>query len=194
MSSVDYHMWAIVLTSLLLLVTLALLLRRLQAWQRSEQRRLGDRFGPEYARTVAKLGSPWRAVRALRARERRVERLRLAELSGSERASFEHRFHLTQACFVDRPMAALQEAEQLIESVMIARGYPPRAPEQQLEDLSVHFAEATYGYRCARESLQEEAHDTEQLRRAFIQYRQLFAQLLHSNLQTIQYRYQEARS
>lgn len=194
MASFNYQMWGVALAGVLLLGSLVLLLRRWHVWQRSERRRLRVHFGPEYAHLVAVLGSQWRAVHALRARERRVRSLSIAQLSNYERANFEQRFHLAQACFVDRPLAALREAERLIESAMIARGYRLRDPEQQLDDLSVHFAEATYGYRCARELLQQEARDTEQLRRAFIQYRQLFAQLIHSNLQTTQHRYQEARS
>lgn len=151
---------------------------------RSSRRRhvaLRRRFGPEYERAVADYGGEKRAERELAKRENRVNRLHLHPLREVERLRFDGEWRAIQARFVDDPSGAVTAADELIQAVMKAHGYPVRSFEERVKDLSVGHASVVQHYRAARvlaDANREGRADTEELRQAFVHYRALFADLL----------------
>ncbi len=172
--------WIILaIAAALLAIVVAVVVTRRQARLRSEA--LQRRFGPEYERVVQEQGDVVRAERELDHRAARVHRFRFRELSDAERVGFGEAWRQTQAKFVDDPEGAAVEANQLIQTVMRARGYPVDDFEHQAADLSVDHADVVQHYRAARaltESRGEAATRTEDLRQAIVHYRALFSELL----------------
>jgi hypothetical protein len=148
-----------------------------------KRQKLRERFGPEYDLAVDQYGAT-RAQRVLEARQRRVEKLSLRALSPSECASFSQSWRRRQEQFVDAPSAAVSGAHELVQQVMLARGYPVEDFEQSVADLSVEYGAIVGHYRAAHEL--EQAHrsghtNTEDLRQAMVHYRALFDELLGSS-------------
>jgi hypothetical protein len=146
--------------------------------QRSK--RLKSRFGPEYHRAVEETGSTTRAESKLEKLERRVEGFKIMALSPADRANFLAAWQKIQARFVDDPRGAVTEADQLIQGIMAARGYPVTAFEQRAADISVDHPLVVEHYRAGHDiSIRHKQGltNTEDLRQAMIHYRTLFAEL-----------------
>lgn len=147
----------------------------------TRRRRLRERFGPEYDRLLGERQSRRTAEAELAARERRVRKLRLHDLTADARDTYSARWTEVQERFVDEPSGAIADAEALVETVMRARGYPVSEYQQTVADLSVAHARTLDRFREAHEvSVRAAAGDvaTEELRIAFLQYRELFGELL----------------
>lgn len=151
---------------------------------RARSQALQRRFGPEYDRTVERVGDVEQAERELEERTRRVENFRFHELEPVERARFATRWNTIQASFAVDPAVAVTATNELINEVMRARGYPTLSFEQRVADLSVEHPLVVEHYRAAHElsgSVFNGAVDTERLRQALVHYRKLFLQLLHDS-------------
>lgn len=154
------------------------------AWsymQTQRRRRLRERFGPEYDRAVEAAGAPAKAEAVLEERARRVERLKLRPLSREQADSFEREWRQIQSRFVDDPNGAVEAADRLVSQVMAARGYPLDDFETRAADLSVDHPRVVENYRTARAVAIRREHgqaETEELRKAVVNYRQLFEDLL----------------
>ena len=146
---------------------------------RLRSRGLRERFGPEYDRALETYGAPSRAERELMARAKRVRRFHLRDLSEADRARLSATWSEVQAHFVDEPLRAVQEANELIKNIMAARGYPEADFDQRVADLSVDHPDVVQHYRAARALAQggAEGRNTEELRQAVIHFRALFAEL-----------------
>jgi hypothetical protein len=152
---------------------------------RMRRAQLQDRFGPEYDHTVESLGSRSRADNELVQRAKRVEHFRFRDLSSADRARFGAEWNRIQLQFVDDPAVAVTAANELINEVMRARGYPVEHYEQRVADLSVEHPAVVQHYRAAHElsrSVHNGTVDTENLRQAVVHYRVLFADLLQEGL------------
>jgi hypothetical protein len=140
-----------------------------------------NRFGSEYARAVDKHGSASEAEANLSKRETRVAGLTTRELGITERERFVTEWHTVQSRFVDHPRMAVTEADDLINALLEARGYPETGFEQRAADLSVNYPRVMENYRLAHgvavRTGQVEA-TTEELRTAMIRYRDIFDELL----------------
>lgn len=165
-------------------VIFAFLLGGSIAWLRMRRRhaeRLRERFGPEYDHVVQETGSPRRAEDELLRREERVRQFDIRSLSGEQRARYSDSWRRVQASFVDAPVRAVAEADELVMEVMQERGYPMGDFEQRAEDLSVDHPRVVRNYReahgLALRSDRGEA-ETEDLRQAMVYYRELFEDLL----------------
>jgi hypothetical protein len=171
--------WIVLIVAAIVVVVIAL-----AAWlasQRKRSRGLRDRFGPEYERTVDRLGDRNRAETVLAKRQERVEKLNIRELAPDERTGFADSWRSTQARFVDSPGAAVNEAEDLVSRVMQTRGYPVNDFEQRAADVSVDHPTVVSNYRSARQIAQKNQRGeatTEDLRQAMVHYRSLFDELL----------------
>ena len=144
---------------------------------------LRNRFGSEYDRAVLKHGSARQAEAKLADRETRVEALKIRELGVTERERFVAEWRTVQSRFVDHPKAAVTEADDLINSLLEARGYPRASFEQRAADVSVHYPRVMENYRLAHSiavRLDEAKATTEELRTAMIQYRAIFDDLLQT--------------
>ena len=148
--------------------------------RRRRTAKLRERFGPEYDQAVLTHGSAGKAEAKLASRETRVEGLKIRELSSGERRRFLGEWERVQSRFVDHPKTAVTEADELVSSLMLARGYPEADFDQRAADVSVHHPRLVNSYRSAHEIAVRVGKDeasTEDLRVAMIQYRTLFDEL-----------------
>jgi uncharacterized protein YneF (UPF0154 family) len=149
--------------------------------RKKQSERLRERFGPEYDRAMENADSQREAESELKERTKRHKKLELRALGADERADFERRWKDVQGEFVDDPSRAVHNADRLVVDVMSARGYPTDDFDQRADDLSVDHPEVTQRYREARRvsKANAEGHaDTEQLRKAVANYRDLVQALL----------------
>jgi len=144
---------------------------------------LRTRFGPEYDQAVLSHGSERKAKSKLEARETRVENLNLRDLDAAERERFMAEWRTVQSRFVDHPKSAVTEADELVSSLMQARGYPVADFDQRAADISVNHPRVVAYYRSAHGvavRLGKDEASTEDLRAAMIQYRSLFDELVQA--------------
>jgi hypothetical protein len=143
--------------------------------------RMRKRYGPEYDRLVAEMGSRSRAEKRLAERERRVSQYDIRPLSEMDRARYLRVWRTVQARFVDNPGEAIAKADQLLGEAMADRGYPMADFDRRSADLSVHYPMVVQNYRAGHE-IALRHHDakasTEDLRQAMIHYRALFEELV----------------
>jgi len=171
---------------LIVLVGAVILIIAVVVWLYARKRKsttadLRQRFGPEYERAVLTHGSERKAEAKLADREKRVEKLNIRDLDSMERERFSKRWEAVQSRFVDSPKGAVAEADDLVSSVMKARGYPLSDFDQRADDISVDHPRVMENYRSAHEialRVGKEQASTEELRTAMIHYRSLFEELV----------------
>lgn len=150
-----------------------------RAQLRSKQ--LRQRFGPEYDRAIED-GKDRRTVeRELLERQKRHAQLDIRPLDPAARERYTQQWQQIQAKFVDDPHSAVEEADQLVTSVIRDRGYPTESHEQQLADLSVKHGPAVGHYRDAHDLIGRNGDgrvSTEELREALVHYRAMFDDLV----------------
>jgi hypothetical protein len=132
---------------------------------------------------VRKHGSERKAEAKLADREKRVEKLNIRDLDPRERERFSKRWESVQSRFVDSPKGAVTEADDLVSSLMKARGYPVSDFEQRAADISVDHPRVVENYRSAHEIALRVGKDeatTEELRTAMIHCRSLFDELVQA--------------
>ncbi|HJR50247.1 MAG TPA: hypothetical protein VJ794_04020, partial [Gemmatimonadales bacterium] len=115
------------------------------------------------------------------ARAERVESLHTRPLAPADRDRFQELWRTAQAHFVDSPLTAVVEADQLVGEVMRSRGYPVADFEQRAADLSVDHPLVVDNYRrghALAAGAQGGKAGTEDLRQAMVYYRALFEELL----------------
>lgn len=142
-----------------------------------------NRFGTEYDRAVLTHGSSRKAEAELADRETRVKALRIRELGATERERFIAEWQTVQSRFVDHPKAAVTEADDLINALLLARGYPQVEFEQRAAEVSVTYPRVMENYRLANAIAVRPGRveaTTEELRTAMIQYRAIFDELLQT--------------
>ena len=165
------------------LIVIAIIAVLLIIWAVVRQRRtanLKQRYGPEYDRILRESG-PRKAEATLLEREKRVEKFHIRALPPDERERFITEWRSVQSRFVDDPKSAVNQADQLVERVMQARGYPMSDFEQRAADISVTHPQVVANYRAAHQIAlrhQQGQATTEDLRQAMIYYRSLFDDLL----------------
>lgn len=150
-------------------------------YRRRQSARLKTRFAGEYDRTVQELGDQSRAEAELKRREARVAKLTIRPLTEEQAARFSEAWSQVQGRFVDSPREAVVEADKLVTELMTARGYPMSDFERRASDISVDHPGVVEPYRSARIIAAKNANgeaDTEELRKAIVHYRTLFADLL----------------
>jgi hypothetical protein len=156
-------------------------------WYALRRRRAGlqQRFGPEYAREVQALGSERAADRHLGRVADRRDRLDIHELEPAARQRYTQRWQVVQTEFVDRPGPALDEADRLVAEVMRDCGYPVEDFSERAELVAADYPQVVEHYRAGH-AAQQVHHDrpgdcdTEDLRQAFVHYRALFNELVHT--------------
>jgi hypothetical protein len=169
---------AIIVVAAVIVIFAVVLIRRDR-----ERKHLKQQFGSEYDRAVMEQGDTRRAEVVLIEREKRVKKLTLRPLSPSDRERYAEDWAAIQRRFVDDPSSAVAQADTLVNTVMIARGYPITDAEQQAADISVNYPSLVQNYRSATEVMQrhrESRSSTEDLRLAMVNFRALFDELLES--------------
>ncbi|WP_405151312.1 hypothetical protein OG589_20305 [Sphaerisporangium sp. NBC_01403] len=153
--------------------------------QQQRRRRLQERFGPEYERTLSERDNRREAEQELLEREQRHAKLNIRPLAPETRSTYSKKWTEVQERFVDAPGFAVTEADHLVTAVMADRGYPTEGFEQQVSDLSVAHGPTLDHYRKAHEISSRAARQeasTEELRQAMVHYRALFEELLEDTV------------
>jgi hypothetical protein len=140
----------------IVLAAVVILVIAVLAWLYVRKRRsttvgLRQKFGPEYERAVLKHGSERKAEAKLADRQERVEKLSIRDLDPMERERFSKQWESVQSRFVDSPKGAVAEADDLVSSLMKARGYPVSDLDQRAADISVDHPRVVENYRSAHE-------------------------------------------
>ena len=163
---------AVVIVAMLILVT---------AIRSRRSERLREGFGPEYDRAIDRAGDRGAGEAELRDRKARHDELELRPLAPLARKRFMDAWQGTQAEFVDDPAVAISDADRLIQSVMLDRGYPIEDFDDRAALVSVDHPRVVERYRRAHTIAIANAGgdtDTEQLRIAMQDYRALFEELV----------------
>src|SRR3984957_9624143 len=176
---------------LIMLAGVVILVIAVLVWTYVQKRRstttsLRQKFGPEYERAVHQQGSERKAEAKLADRQERVEKLNIRDLDPMERERFSKQWESVQSRFVDSPRGAVAEADDLVSSLMKARGYPISDFDQRAADISVDHPRVVENYRSAHEIVlrvgkngaSANGGSTEELRTAMIHYRSLFEELV----------------
>lgn len=177
--------WIVIATSVA--VVAVLIFVSISASHRKRTKRLKERFGPEYERTVFEAGDQKTAEKELAARERKRDKLDILPLTPEALGNYTNRWQTVQTAFVDNPSSALGDADRLVTEVMRERGYPVDDFDQQAADVSVDHPTVVENYRAAHGihlSQQNGDTSTEQQRQAFVHYRALFEKLLETQKDT----------
>lgn len=164
--------------ALVIIIAVAMLMR---SSKKRKSQRLQKEFGSEYQAAVATNGDRKLAERDLEMRKQRVESYKLRDLSDDEVLRFASRWKQVQAEFVTEPVAAVARADELLLSVMGARGYDLSSDERRAADLSIAHPIDAAAYREARAVAAQNARGsatTEDLRRAMLAYGQVMDDML----------------
>lgn len=173
----------IIIVAVLFLVIGGLLATAVMRLQRT--RRLKERFGPEYERTMEKIGDKRQAEDELEGRLAHVQGLNIRALTADEINRFALEWQATQAEFVDQPLGAVQKADRLIREVMSTRGYPMENFEQRAADISVDYPELVTNYHelnTIAKKGESEKISTEEMRQAMVAGRELFERLVQPEM------------
>jgi len=167
---------AIIVVVVLLVVAGAVLVPRMRT------QRLQQQFGPEYDRTVSRAGDRRSAEEDLADRAKRRREFTIVALDPAAQERYQQEWLATQTTFVDDPVGATRQADELVTRVMRDRGYPVEDDfERQAADVSVDHPQVAENYRAAHTVFQTNERGlagTDDLRQAFVHYRSLFAELL----------------
>jgi hypothetical protein len=168
---------AIVIAAIVILEAIGWLI-----YTRKRSERLRGHFGPEYDRRVTELHGDRRSAESeLTEREARVQKLKLRPLSTSDRSTFVEQWRIGQARFVDDPVGAVNDADQLVSDIMHARGYTIDERNDRVADLCAAYPTRASDFREANDVLIKHRRgtaSTEDLRRAFVHFRSLFDEML----------------
>jgi hypothetical protein len=166
---------AIAAAAVLLIVAIAAAIRR-----KRRRGHLQERFGPEYERTVSSEGRR-DAERRLSDVEKEHEELEIRPLTAAARDRYLDEWRQTEARFVNDPEDAARSAERVVHRLLEDRGYPTDVePEQRAAHVAVDHPDVVERYRHGHAMLQAEDGDqeTENLRKAMIDFRAVFEELV----------------
>jgi hypothetical protein len=167
--------------ALLVVIAIVWVVTRQRNRRRTEE--LRARFGPEYDLALREYGSRSKAEAALQDRVNRVSRMTIRPLSDQDREHYESEWEALQARFIDHPRGAVTEADELVNSLLRARGYEGGAFDRRVADLSVHHASLVEPYRRANAIVVRAGKNeatTEELRSAMILFRAIIEELLQT--------------
>ena len=150
--------------------------------RRSRSESLRDKFGSEYDHAVQSAGSRKRAEHELVQRTKEVEQFEIRPLNASERDRYRRDWQRVEQHFLERPTAAVGEADELVADIMRVQGYPMGDFEKHAAHLSVKHPRVIEHYRAGHRVIGGPAGgaSTEDLRQAMLHYRALFDELVGS--------------
>jgi hypothetical protein len=160
------------------------------AYDRARTRNLRQQFGPEYERTVAEFGDRRKGESELLRRQNRFRRMHLRDLSPIERDRFREEWRRAQSRFVDDPDVAVLKADRLLDAIMDARGYSAVNLDERIDNVSTAYPSRADDYRQAvaivTQYRQQDSASTEELRQAFVIYRELFDEILGEHYEELE--------
>ena len=168
----------ILIVVILVIVAVAAAVVSMRMRRSATERNLG---GPEYDRLVDEIG-PRKAKAEFEKRRQRVDGLGIRPLSAERRSSYTGQWDAVQERFIENPAQAVSAAGSLVTAVAADRGYEVSEHDQLLTDLSVYHGRHLDGYRHARQTTERAGEaSTEAMRRALLDYRGLFFDLVESS-------------
>ncbi len=173
----------IAVCAVVLLILLAVVLAVKRSRDRKRTVELRSRFGPEYELALREYGSRRKAEAALLDRVTRVGAMTIRPLSEEERNRYLTEWDSVQGRFIDHPRGAVTEADEMINSLLQARGYTGGAFDRRAADLSVYHSSLVEPYRRANAIVVKAGKNeatTEELRSAMILFRALIEELLQT--------------
>jgi hypothetical protein len=141
---------------------------------------LRERFGEEYHRVVCEHGRR-RGEAELRDRLRRRGELSIRRLTAEERERYAAEWDDAERTFLNSPATGLRAADLLLTQVMRDRGYPIEGFPERAALISVDHPDVVAHFRAGHAvAVANENSDvgTEEIRRAMLDYRFLFEELL----------------
>ncbi len=174
-------MKTVAIVVIVLVVLLVIVLAVLAGRRNKRRAALRERFGPEYDLAV-KRGKDRRAVeQRLEQLAQQRDRLDIRDVPVQEHVRFAQEWDAAQGRFVDDPGQAVADADGLLNSVLRSRGYPVDSFDDRAALVATDHQDVVEGYRSAHDTfaahLQGGSTDTESLRKAFLQYREVFGRL-----------------
>jgi hypothetical protein len=172
-------------------VIAALVVLAVTAWfihDRQRSKRLRERFGLAYDQTVSEVGNRRRAEAQLESRAARANELRARPMGSADRARFSSQWKQCQALFVDDPAGAVAEADKLLVEVMRTRGFAADNFNERVTDIAAAYPQQADRYRQAGEIVEldhRSAVTTDKLRTAFLNYREVFDDLIGEDDETL---------
>jgi hypothetical protein len=182
---IQFTSTAITVGALIVFLVVAVAIGLYLKYRKTRTAGFKNRFGSEYDRAVLEHGNKNKAEAKLATRETRVEAMTLRELGPVERERFIAEWQTVQSRFVDHPKSAVTEADDLINGLLLARGYPQAGFQQRAADVSVTYPRVMENYRLANGIAVRPGKadaSTEELRTAMIQYRSIFDELVQANV------------
>lgn len=179
--NINYQSPVFIIGAVVVLLVIVAIISIIVDRRRKATLNLRNRFGSEYDYCLREHKTRDKAEADLLERIHRVGSLKLRELTDSERAPFIAQWEAIQSHFIDHPRGTVTQADELVDSVVQACGFPATNFSQRAADLSVHYANLLEPYRTAHEITERAATNqatTEELRTAMIQYRSLFDEIL----------------
>src|SRR5215213_1458629 len=173
---------AVAVLAVLLVAFFVFRRRQGQREQQERQERARQEYGPEYERLVEERGSEREAERELRERRERVEG-EVRPLSEESLRGYEERWQRVERTFVDDPNSSLDEADRVVEEILVERNFPTDSRQEATEGIGVmhpgvveDFREAQRTYRGATAS-EGGADLEEEMRQAIQKYRSVYERL-----------------
>ena len=167
--------WIVLVAAVALVVVLGLLFLRI----RRRRTHLQERFGREYERATADVGTST-AERRLADVEREHAELQVRPLPSAARERYLDEWRHAEARFVSDPRDAARAAERLVERVLEERGYPADDDvEHRLAMVAVDHPDVVERYRHGRAMVESDGNaQTEDLRKAMVDFRTVLEDLL----------------
>lgn len=171
--------------ALVLVVIVALFAR---GSRRSRTESLREKFGNEYDHAVSDAGSRKLAERELVARTHEVEKYDIRPLTASEHERYRGEWQRVEQHFLERPTAAVVEADELVADIMRVQGYPMGDFEKYASSLSVKHPRVVDHFRAGHRVIDGApgSMSTEDLRQAMLHYRALIDELLGERIGDIE--------
>lgn len=166
---------------ILVVVIAVVLAAAVLMFMRNRSKKLQERFGPEYERSVRASGGRLKGEAELEKLEKRVGSYSIRPLSSANRDRFQQSWRSIQTKFVDDPAGAFAQADGLLAEAVSARGYPMADFEQRAAEISVDHGSVVEYYRMGHAIAlrqQQNQATTEELRQGMIHYRALFDELV----------------
>lgn len=165
------------LVALALIVIVGLIAR---GSRRARTDSLREKFGHEYEHAVSEAGNRKRAERELVARAQEVEKYDIRPLSASEVERYRGDWQRVEQHFIERPVTAVVEADELVADLMRVQGYPMGDFDKHAADLSVKHPRVVEHYRAGHRAIDGApgSASTEDMRQAMLHYRTLIDELL----------------
>ena len=104
--------------------------------QQERQEQACQEYGSEYERLVEERGSDREAEQELRERRERVEG-DVRPLSEESLRGYEERWMRVERTFVDDPGSALDEADRVVEEILVERNFPTDSRQEASEGVGV---------------------------------------------------------